>query len=168
MSESIRITKDEAKAIAKVLTSGLKNKLEQIDKERKEVAYKYFLSLVPQPVLSLYEIHKDYFKKLDTSVYVDGKWYFSIKFDVPFNGDQTIKDEKVKEQLTKLQNQYEKAEKQKHELVTNLQEAIYNLRTYKRISEEFPEAIPFLQKKPNTELQINLNSLREQLKEVNQ
>lgn len=49
-------------------------------------------------------------------------------------------------------------------LKSEIEQALLSLVTFKRVSENFPEAVPFLPKIQNTSLVVDLSNLRNKIK----
>lgn len=65
--------------------------------------------------------------------------------------------------LLKKFNEIEEKRSVVQELEYNLKEAIFNLRTYKKLEDDFPEAFLLIPKKENCSLQTNLSDIRKKL-----
>jgi len=72
----------------------------------------------------------------------------------------------TKEENKKLFTLVQKREKQKNEIKNlrkEIKQALINLKTFKRVETEFPEAFKFLPKNVSTALVVNVDSIKKQL-----
>lgn len=65
--------------------------------------------------------------------------------------------------LKKLDDEIQDKRKELEDLVRELEILLYSLRTYAKVTEQFPEAVPFLPFKTTSALAINIQDLRNKL-----
>ena len=68
------------------------------------------------------------------------------------------------EKWIKLFNKYHEQRESISSLHRDIENALYNLKTYKAVEENFPEAYKFLPEKITTSLSINLSDIRQKIK----
>ena len=163
-----RITKDIAHEVARKLTS---KKTEEINKIEKELQLKlegFLLEKVPKEIMDLFKKHPNYFEKT-SSFRISGNGfnyeYLQTKNSIPYCGNNSFTPtaEQAKP-LMELNNKITDLKKKKSELFREIQNLLYNLRTYSKVISEFPEAEPFLPKTITNKLIVNISDIRNQLK----
>lgn len=157
----MRITKAEAKNVASKLLETKVNKFksmkEQLTLEIKNAA----LSIVPKEVLVVYNKYPQYFMGNSKYLYVNGEGIGYIK-NVPLNKRDNyviVQDPAIQSKLIRLRDEISEKGDELESLRYDVETALYSLKTYKRISEEFPQAIPFLPSKENNELALNIKDI---------
>ena len=166
----MRITKQIASDVAfKMLTK----KREQLKSKKVSISEKLehmILKTIPMGILDFSKKHPDYFKWAD-DVSINGNGFNYKHFDLNKNVVSISRyrvafepNEQEAKELSNLINSYEKQEKELKELQNEIEITVFNLRTYNKVSENFPEALPYLPKGENTSLTINLSDLRQKLK----
>jgi (2Fe-2S) ferredoxin len=91
---------------------------------------------------------------------------FSLKESVVLKADNhyytNISGENAKK-IIKMHNEILDKKSEVSNLILDLEILLYSLRTYSKVSENFPEAIPFLPKKLTTGLSINISDIRKRI-----
>lgn len=167
-----RITKQIATAVSNQL---ILSKNQDLEKERSvlsELTTKIYLKSIPQDVLKTFETHPSYFK---TQSFVDicekGFNYerFNMTKALPIcnsryyaelSPEDAVLLRKQHSIVVDLKNQIEL-------LRRDIENAIFNLRTYNNVEKEFPEAFKLLPKRQSTALIVNLNDIRCKLDKAN-
>jgi hypothetical protein len=170
---SSRITKALSEEIARKLVEPKKKELEELNEKKRSIAEKRAWEDLPEEVIKLAQSHPEYVQcKNSARVYgPDIVDHVNETFDKPLPVKDTWapkivlnKDESKEyfDLLTKSRNIAQSIYELKHKIEV----AVYNLRTYKRIREEFPEASKYLPNgKKKTGLAIRLDEIRKELKD---
>jgi hypothetical protein len=165
-----RITKQIAEVTANELVKSKKEKIKILESEFKKKLYQMVLKNTPDDVVKFYKKHPNFMK---TNFYVEisgnGFEYQRITLDSSFpskNGDrfQLLPDVETAKELLSSFNQINDLKEQSDRLKSDLENAIFNLRTYKSVQENFPEAFLLLPKIVNNSVAINLSDIRNRIK----
>ncbi len=162
-----RITKQIAENVTEKLVNKKRNELIQINDKISELATQIVLKNTPKEVLNLFKTRKNYFQST-SSVRFDNndfKWeWFTLYETLPSdNNHYPISDEESKKMFD-LINKRDKAKSDLRKLKSEIYQALINLKTFKRVESDFPEAFEFLPKNGSTALVVNVESIRKQLK----
>jgi len=164
-----RITKEIAHQVALKLTS---KKFEECLKLIEELAvetFKLYSNTVPKEIVELSKKFPDYFNFSEhLNVTGNGFSYDQIKISEKSVVKSCNKyftpspqDAKV---LMAIKNKIDDARKSYKDLVFEIENLVYHLRTYAKVTEQFPEAVPFLPNKAITNaLAINIDDIRKKL-----
>lgn len=164
-----RITKQIAELTAKELVKSKVEKIKILESEFKEKIFQMVLQKIPDDVLKFYKEHPKFIK---TNYYVEvsgnGFQYQRIMLDSSFpskNGErlQLLPDPETAMQLLSRFDQITDMKESVEKLQCELVNAIFNLKTYKSVEENFPEAFLLLPKIENNLLQINLSDIRNRI-----
>lgn len=162
-----RITNAVAQKIAEKLTEIKKNEIAKIEETINGIAYEIHYNSIPELVLKAFKDNPNYFNSHSSmNLFGPGLDHQSVKLRQRLPGKNYLISvgERDAGQLVKLFNKV--ADKKKN--LKGLKEAIIisliNLRTFKNIEANFPEAFALLPP-PNTTtaLAIDLSALRNQL-----
>lgn len=162
----MRITKQIAENIAEKLTEKKVKNLEDQKQKIKDLVTELIREKTPNEVVLLSKKQPSFFTitdifRFDTE---DFKWeYFQSNEKFPTTENHY---EITKEENKKLFNLLQKREKIKNEirqLRKEIEQALINLKTFKRVETEFPEAFKFLPKNGSTALVVNVDHIRKQL-----
>jgi hypothetical protein len=167
----MRITKQIANDVALKL---LEKKREVLKEKEKNISFRLRHMVekhIPICVLDLSKKEPNYFTWSD-NVSINGNGFnykhFDLDKEVPskhrFNTLFEPNETEAKE-LSSLINMFEKEKEEIKNLQKEIEITLFNLRTYNKVSENFPEALPFLPKGQNTSLSLNLSDLRNKLKQ---
>lgn len=163
------LTKVEAIEVAKQMLSKHKERLVDAERLFKETFSEHYLATLPVGVLQLFHQGSNYLNKsCQLTINGDG-WNFervTLDRDVPrLNSNTAISfDSQVSLKLRKMCDDVGDQRKQYVETKDAIIVALNTLRTYKKIGESLPEAIPFLPNKTTTALALNLDELRNKIK----
>jgi hypothetical protein len=165
-----RITKEIANRVAVNLTSKKLEEYELLRKNYSSKAFDIYMATIPKEVVELKEKFPEYFSTAGyLNITGNGFNYDQIKLEKRAiskgNGGSyyspSPQDAKI---LMAMKNKVEDAKKSCQDLVREIENLVYHLRTYAKVSEQFPEAIPFLPNKPiTTALAINIDDIRKKL-----
>jgi hypothetical protein len=164
-----RITKQIAEITANELVKSKKEKIKILQSEFKQKLYQMVLQNIPDDVI---KFHKKHPKFIKTNFYVEisgnGFEYQRIALESEFpskNGErfQLLPDPETAKELLKSFNQIKDLKESSDRLKSDLERAIFNLRTYKSVEENFPEAFLLLPKIENNSVQINLSDIRNRI-----
>lgn len=125
---------------------------------------------VPAPVMALYSTHPRY-------VHTSGSQYFDqlgdrVTFtrDVPTLRNRSALDltDKISDQMLKLNHEYKDAIQIWKETKIQIEITLVNLRTYNRVKDQMPEALPFLPAPgtTTTAIALPLQPLRNTIKKL--
>lgn len=163
-----RITIYKSEQVAGKLTEHIKKQMINIDKEFSGIVNEYIEKNTPDKVVECFKSNPEYFAKGDyNSVYFNGQHigYSRIITPIKYNANCVeVGDGKVGNKLVRIKQRQEKLEQKRDQLFREIKGALLSLRTYKKISEQFPEAVEYLDEPVKNELVVNLDSIRKQLK----
>ena len=161
-----RITKEIASEIAVKMTEKRVKEIASLRKVLQTTIYKYALSKIPKAVLLCSKKHPDYFDK-NTYVQFCGNGFnyesFSFAPALPINNTRLIPDDKTAKDVLNQNKVIHAKDNELRSLRKEIEVSLYNLRTYKNVEKEFPEAFKLLPKNVCTSLVINIESIREKL-----
>jgi hypothetical protein len=165
----MRITKQTASDVAKQLVAKKGKENAKIWIELCESIYESVKKTIPKDLIDFSEKYPSYIRATQvvkivgngfnhesiniTKVLPCKDWSF-IYTPTSEEGDKWIK----------LFNKYHEQRKETETLYRDIENALYNLKTYKAIEENFPEAYKFLPEKITTSLSINLSDIRQKIK----
>jgi hypothetical protein len=155
--------------IAEKMTEKSKKYAEEMDKELKELVTAIYESQLPPEVMKLFKTHSEYIQT-SKELFVDGyglsREYLSMSKKLPAtsNYNQTIKlTAAIGDKIVKAKRKKEKAYEDYRQLLSETKSALYALKTHKNISENLPEAKPFLPPPMSNALVVNFDSLQKRL-----
>jgi uncharacterized protein (DUF4213/DUF364 family) len=165
-----RITKQIAESTAKALVQSKKAENNVLEKEFKYMILNEILKDIPKEILDFNKKHPRFVKRT-TTVQISGNgWDFQTVYldeEIPSpNGNkiQLVPNEELSVLLLKRFTDFT----HKKELVKKLEQdlgiTIFNLRTYKSVQENFPEAFELLPKIVNNSVQLNLSDILNRIK----
>ncbi|MEA5459132.1 hypothetical protein VB796_08795 [Arcicella sp. LKC2W] len=166
----MNISKSTANDITKSI---LRLNQKEIDDLKKEFADKLrteYLKTVPSKIKDVFKTNDNVFLKSTNTIKLCGNgWnYVEIHVDrIPTDEIYIVNftpDEDISNKLMQEYNLIQDAEKAYNGLFIQVESLLINLRTYKRITENFPEAIPYLPKINKTEVAINIPDILSQIK----
>lgn len=143
----MRITKSIAENVAKRLTEKLEEKIKEYQDDLEKIAGNIIKKKIPEIVLEAYELHPNYFyTRKYANLVGNGANYEAIYFDkrYPLIDSSFSVSAKETQSLVGRYDTIKKLQKEKSELETSIQEALLALKTYKRVEQEFPEAVQYL------------------------
>lgn len=166
----MKITKANAHEAAKKIAQPIIVEQNKKELQLREAVTKIMKSRIPKAVLDTYEKHKSYFKT-DSSVCLDGngfQWRRVVLTEtVPDDLYKYTPTEKETPVLMKLHNEIESLKEKHEQTVRDIETSILSCSTYKRLADEFPEAIPFLPEVNTcTTIAINIQPVRNTVKQL--
>lgn len=161
------ITKTMAAEAAKKLTEKKAEDLQKSAEKISEVFEEMYKKTLSSEVLDLFEKHPSYFKSR-TSFQLKGEGlnyeYVCLNKGLPYSSNIFTPTKTQAAELRKALDSIERKRKILHDLKTEIEITLWSLRSYKKIAEFLPEAVPFLPQKMTTALAVNVSDLRQRLK----
>jgi len=161
------ITKVIASEVAIKLTAKKQEEINLLRTELREEFESIYLKTIPSEVLKCYEKFPNYFEaRNEVSVSGNGFNYQRLFFTkkLPTSSSHYLPNSVDCESLLKKENAIQDKSKEISKLRTDIEVALFSLRSYKRIIEQFPEAEPFLPEKISNALAINISDIQSKLK----
>lgn len=145
---STRITKMAANQVAEILTSKKKEEVKKSKDKVSEFITTLFEANIPTSVMEAFTKFPKYFKNR-SYVYLSGagiQSYQSVQLskNLPNSEDYLEMKPHHAEKFIKLNREFEEKKKELKKLQLDVETAVFNARTYKKIAELFPEAVPHL------------------------
>jgi hypothetical protein len=165
-----RITKQIAEEVAKKLVAKKRETLKLWKQVFSEKITKICHEKVPFEVLVVFEKHPKYFKTTNRFRPVGNGWnsqYLDLNTYLPNSNYDYFSFEmevKTSNALLKEYNKNKDEQKQIDELQRDLVNTLLNLKTYKSVTENFPEAVEHLPKIVNNTVALNLSDIRNRIK----
>lgn len=162
------ITKAAAKEVALKLTDKKAKMLTDLQREFEEYCTDLTEAATPKKVLELFKTHPNYLSSFK-HVYFSGEGIAhsgskKLTRPIPRAGSNVnLEPEEARAYMKKLHS-LEDAKLQYEKLLIDTESALLGLKSYKKISECFPEATPFLPNKISTTLVVDISKLRGRLK----
>lgn len=170
----MRITKFDAENIAREMTKKHQREIEKSERELSALVTENYLKTIPEKVYKLF-MEKDcgtYFKRTMSVVPVG----VGLNFE-SFNLSKTCPctensyydcrfavSDSVAKKICDLDFSIKDAKKKRSDLGRDIENALLNLKTYKRIEEEFKEAAKYLPNKVSSAVTVNIDTIRNRLK----
>jgi hypothetical protein len=169
-----RISMQLAGEIAQELTKPQRAKLQEAKyRLAVKVGNAWIEKEVPEKVMALAQEHPKFFS-LHNAIRLNGNGFsycdfqFPASLEVPYwrSGGPWTPDAEDAKWIQKEKQVLDKEDKRIRDLVKSIETALLNMRTFKRIREEFPEATPYLpdNSKPVYLPVVNVKAIRDQLK----
>jgi len=162
-----RITKQIAENVAAQLTRKKNTEISSLKKELENKFSEIYLKTVPKEVLQLFEKFPDYVKtRRGLQCTGNGFEWQTLDFnkELPAYKNCFSPDELDAKELLELANKIKDKKQELFKLKAEIENVVFNLRTFKRVEIEFPEAVPFLPTTVSTALMVNISDLRNKLK----
>lgn len=142
----MRITKAIAENVAKELTKKLDGKIKEHQADLRAVVTDIAKSSIPKDVLACYKKHPSYFNdRQKVSLCGNGLHYDEVPLLDKLPIDYYYKpNEKDSASILARLNNISKLKKEAEELENDIYVALVALKTYKRVEQEFPEAVQYL------------------------
>lgn len=165
-----RITKEIATIIAVKLTVKKNELISNLENKFKDELLRMYVKDTPKEIIELQKKHPVYFKMSNRISMggINGFSYEIFKVDSQIilkqdNNYYTNISAENSKKLQKIHNELQDKIKEVKSLIRDLEILLYSLRTYAKVSEQFPEAIPFLPKEVTTALSINISDIRKRI-----
>lgn len=165
-----RITKQIAESTAKALVQSKKEENKILEKEFESMIVNEVLKAIPKAILDFNKKYPRYVKGTMTVQLSGNGWDFQTVYlhvEIPSPGGnkiQLVPNEELSNSLLSLYNDFTHKKELVKKLERDLGNAIFNLRTYKSVQENFPEAFELLPKIVNNAVQLNLSDIRNRIK----
>lgn len=165
-----RITKQIAEEVAKKLVAPKKEKLKARNKEFSMNITELCLSRIPAEILDCYYENRSYFNTTHYFRPTGNGWqmqHLDLSEELPSPNGNSFSfemDVKTSNALLKEFNRNKDQKEQIEELQRDLENILFNLRTYKAVTENFPEAAEHLPKIVNNSIALNLSDIRNRIK----
>jgi hypothetical protein len=163
----MRITKTIASEVAEKLLSKKDLEIKEAGLKLSEYAQAFVEAQIPKEVIEAYEKYKGYFNyRREFQLKGNGLnyEYVSCLNQLPYSNYLFEPNPEQAKVFRVLIDNLAKLRSERIKLKTELENAIFNLRTFKMVEENFPEAVPFLPKSQSTSLVVNLSEIRQKLK----
>lgn len=165
-----RITKEIATTVATQLTTKKREVVKELGKKFRSELKRMYVEATPAEIKELAVKFPQYFERRNRISFggTNGFGYesYSIEGNVivaPSDAYFTNISSENAKILKKLDNEIQDKNKELKDLVKELEILLYSLRTYSKVAEQFPEAVPFLPFKTTSALAINIEDLRKKL-----
>lgn len=166
----MRISKELASKVAKAMMSEKRKKQDDLFAQFKDKLKQAYIITIPQLVLDTFKKHPDYFHTTRViCIDTNGFNNFHVNIDTPIlnnSGNYYTfyhPSPSASSSLMKLKNSISSLRDKNDKLELELKETIIALRTFARIQELLPEAVPFLPKSQSTEIIVDLTQLRKKI-----
>ena len=162
----MNITKAIATEVAEKLIQ--KKGLELIElKESLKLKFEdIVLKSIPKEVIDFYKKYPNYVETRQTFLLSGNGFdykYLYTKNSIPSFKSSFIPNERDAIILHGLWNDISNKEKEYKKLLSEIEIALFSLRTYKRVKENFPEAFVFLPNSVSNKLVVNISDLRNKI-----
>ena len=165
-----RITKEIATQVAVQLTSKKRELVKELDVKFRSELKRMYVEDTPAEIKELAVKHPDYFQfRTRIGFYgTNGFGYENYLLEGSVVSKNTsaeycnISAENAKK-LKKLDNEIQDKKKELKDLTRELEILLYSFRTYAKVTEQFPEAVPFLPYRTTSALAINIEDVRKKL-----
>lgn len=164
----MRITKESAEVLSKKLSEKYLESLKKVKSELSEYVTAEYIKDIPAPVIKIFASESAYFRK-DSRIMLSGEFghqYIPATKSVP-NDQYTATLTLTKERINKISGLIKKRddlEKKYKDIKGEIYQALIALGTYKRISDQFPEAAIYLPQAQTMALTIDINKVRSYIK----
>ena len=165
----MRITKDLTCQIVAKLVSPITEKIKENDGEISKIVQDYILKDCQGEVLRLWK-QKSEWLQTSSSIYFNylGQHdYCNFTKSIPKKQSTIlIEDQEIAVQIQSIVNENISLRKKSKELSAELEITILKLSTFARIKEQFPEAAELLPDEKKSEIAINIQDVRNKLKNL--
>jgi hypothetical protein len=165
----MRITKQIASDVAnQLLAKKVKGNNRNWTELSNEV-YESVLKTIPKEITELQEKYPSYVRT-SQNVRLFGNGFNHENINTPKSFPCTdysktyTPTEKEAAEWIKLLNDYKDGKDNLRKLSSEIESALYNLKTYKAVQENFPEAYELLPEKVSTSLSVNISDIRQKIK----
>jgi len=163
----MNITKTIAAEVAEKLLSKQALALEALRKEAGEAFTKIYLKTLPKEVVAAFEKYPAYFQTR-SGFQLNGNGFnwqsITASKKLPYSANAFSPTATEAAILLKVVNAADTKKFEYKKLFSEIETALYGLRTYKRVEENFPEAFVFLPNSVSTKLSVNISDLRNKIK----
>jgi len=164
----MKITRTLAEDVASKMVQKLRDEKKKHEDNLAWILCDWMIQKVPQPVMDLFKSSHKRFLKTSHSVRLSGhgynwNYYRANEFPV-IHDDSTLISltDEMANTINPINNKILDLEKEIKERFKTIENALFTLGTMKRVSEQFPEALPFFPAvKPKEAEMVNLAEVRE-------
>lgn len=166
-----KISQEEAREMSLKIVEPINKKIQEVDKEIKELLTGYYQATVPQEVMKFWKKYPEWVISV-TGIRLRGQGISgsnsqnitnspsksNYSSDLELSKEQASSYLKLKDKRDELEGKYEQTFKE-------IKATILTLGTHKRVEEQLPEAIAFFSQAPkqNNQLMIQLAPVREKV-----
>lgn len=145
---STRVTKMAASRVAEFLTIKKKNEVKEAKKALEEYATQLYENTIPTSIMKEFEKFPQYFDK-KSYLYISGAGLqrnqcITLAKSLPSSGNVLELKPQQSEKFIKLKRAWEDKKSELEKLELDIETAVFNARTYKKVAELFPEAAEHL------------------------
>ena len=164
-----RITKSIAESTAKKLVKTKREVIASLENQLSNEVQKQITSKIPLDIIQFQEKYPKFITTSSTVIISGNGWNFERvylnKYLPSPNSSQFefLPNPKIANRLLLIFNEIKDKKTAIEELQNDLENTIFNLRTYKSVQENFPEAYELLPKIANNSVQLNLSDIRNRL-----
>lgn len=162
----MRITREIATQVAKKLTEKKLKEVSELQNDLLKSFTEIVKKTIPAEVIEFHKKHKGYVnERISVQLHGNGWEWQTLSFSepLPLKERAFVPKPKDSDLLLNKHNAYEEARRSLLSLVEELENVLYNLRTYSKVNLEFPEATPFLPSAKEAGLMVNINDVRKKL-----
>ena len=162
----MRITKTIAEQTANLLLAKKTEELKEVAKELSNVVTKVIERNIPLEISAGSKKNPEYFTfTRNFCLSGNGFNYLSVFTHkrLPCAGNNFRPNEKDAKEIMLVSNKFDNMVDEIKKLKLEIETAIFNLRTYKAVEENFPEAFLLLPKVTNSAIMVNLSEIRNKL-----
>jgi len=163
----MNITKTIAAEVAEKLLSKQVLELQGLKEDLKQKLENIILSTIPKEIKDFYKKYPSYVETRQ-SFQLSGNGfeyqYLNTKNHIPSFKSSFQPNESDALLIKNSLNEIKDKEKECKKLFSEIEIALFGLRTYKRVEENFPEAFVFLPNSISNKLIINISDLRNKIK----
>lgn len=165
----MRITKSIATDAAKAMTSEKQKQITGLLQKATEILAKWYKSTVPHELIQALSTQNRKYIRCSSGIYLVGngfnhKWV-NLGEALPVDDSQRVEpDAKIAKQLVDLYDKADAVKRERDLLIKDIEIALFRLGTLARVTESFPEALPYIPKTANAAVAVDLTNLRNRLK----
>lgn len=170
-----RITKSLAEDVARKMVA---TRIEAANLKENiflELLYEKVKNIIPKEVLDFYGCYTEFIREcseIRVSGYGFNYQYFSLCKKLPTQDKygiiEYLPSEKDANELLSYMDAYQLAYREAKELQKEIETTLFNLRNYKSVQDNFPEAFEFLPKQQTTAIALNISDLRQKINNQNE
>lgn len=155
-----------AENVANKMTAKRSEEITQLENEYRKILTDAYRESVPVEIMKAMKSNRGFLNMASGISLVGNGFNFDhIRFseDLPSENSRWEIPEPYAEMVSTLRAHASSKKKELSVLKREITTALVNLRTLAKVSEHFPEALPFIERAPNTEIIVDLSSLRKKL-----
>jgi hypothetical protein len=160
------ITKTIAEQVAREMTKVKKTEIDHLENSLLEKTSEYFIRIIPKDVYKVFQQYPNIFQRRSSTKLIGvglGHKYYSFLTSLP-NIDRKVELNDVEAaEIIELENKIEVKTEVYRKLKSDIEIALYNIKTYKNALAMFPEAYAFLPTPITKAVTLNLSGIRSAL-----